>query len=53
VVALPSPQEERDITECYKLGANSYVVKPVEFDKFYRAVGDLATYWLMLNKCPL
>jgi CheY-like chemotaxis protein len=53
VVVLTSSQEERDITECYKLGANSYVVKPVEFDKFYRAVGDLATYWLMLNKCPL
>ena len=53
VVVLTSSQEERDITECYKLGANSYVVKPVEFDKFYKAVGDLATYWLMLNKCPL
>jgi CheY-like chemotaxis protein len=53
VVVLTSSQEERDITECYKLGANSYVVKPVEFDKFYRAVGDLATYWLMLNKSPL
>src|SRR5262245_56255538 len=53
VVVLTSSQEERDITECYKLGANSYVVKPVEFDKFYRAVGDLATYWLILNKSPL
>jgi len=53
VVVLTSSQEERDITECYKLGANSYVVKPVEFDKFYKSVGDLAIYWLVLNKSPL
>jgi|SRR3954469_24252066 len=53
VVVLTSSQEERDITECYKLGVNSYVVKPVEFEKFYKAVGDLATYWLILNKSPL
>ena len=53
VVVLTSSQEEKDISECYKLGVNSYVVKPVEFDKFYKAVGDLATYWLTLNKSPL
>jgi two-component system, response regulator len=53
VVVLTSSQEERDIVECYKLGVNSYVVKPVEFDMFYKAVGDLATYWLVLNKSPL
>ena len=53
VVVLTSSQEERDISECYKLGVNSYVVKPVEFDKFYEAVADLATYWLVLNKSPL
>jgi CheY-like chemotaxis protein len=53
VVVLTSSQEERDITACYKSGANSYVVKPVEFDTFYKAVGDLATYWLVLNKSPL
>jgi CheY-like chemotaxis protein len=53
VVVLTSSQEERDITECYKLGVNSYVVKPVEFDMFYKAVGDLGTYWLLLNKSPL
>jgi two-component system response regulator len=45
--------EERDINECYRLGVNSYVVKPVEFDRFYKAVGELATYWLVLNKAPL
>jgi CheY-like chemotaxis protein len=53
VVVLTSSQEERDITESYKLGVNSYVVKPVEFDKFYRTVSDLGTYWLVLNKTPL
>ena len=53
VVVLTSSQEERDISQCYKLGVNSYIVKPVEFDKFYKAVGDLATYWLVLNKSPL
>ena len=53
VVVLTSSQEERDINECYKLGVNSYVVKPVEFDKFYKVVGDLGTYWLVLNKSPL
>jgi two-component system, response regulator len=53
VVVLTSSQEERDINESYKLGVNSYVVKPVEFDKFYRTVSDLGTYWLLLNKSPL
>src|SRR2546425_12741337 len=53
IVVLTSSQEEKDIAECYKLGVNSYVVKPVEFDKFYKAVGELATYWLAMNKSPL
>jgi CheY-like chemotaxis protein len=53
VVVLTSSMEERDINECYRLGVNSYVVKPVEFDRFYKAVGELATYWLVLNKAPL
>jgi len=53
IVVLTSSQEERDINECYKLGVNSYIVKPVEFDKFYKAVGDLGMYWLVLNKSPL
>jgi two-component system, response regulator len=53
VVVLTSSHEERDITECYKRGVNSYVVKPVEFDRFYKAVADLGMYWLVLNKSPL
>ena len=53
VIVLTSSQEERDIKECYSLGVNSYVVKPVEFDKFYKVVADLGTYWLVLNKAPL
>ena len=53
VVVLTSSQEERDIAECYKLGVNSYVVKPVEFDQFFKAVSDLGRYWLVLNKSPL
>ena len=53
VVVLTSSQEEKDISECYRLGVNSYVVKPVEFDKFYKAIGELAAYWLVLNKSPL
>jgi len=53
VVVLTSSQEERDIVECYELGANSYVVKPVDFDQFYRTVSDIGAYWLVLNKLPL
>ncbi len=53
VVVLTSSQEERDIVACYKLCVNSYVVKPVEFDQFFRAVNDLGRYWLTLNKSPL
>jgi CheY-like chemotaxis protein len=53
VVVLTSSQEERDIAESYKLGVNSYVVKPVEFDQFFKTVSDLGKYWLVLNKAPL
>jgi two-component system response regulator len=53
VVVLTSSHEERDITQCYRLGVNSYVVKPVDFDSFYKSVAELGTYWLVLNKAPL
>lgn len=52
VVVLTSSQEEPDIMESYKLGVNSYIVKPVDFDKFVDAVADLGLYWMVLNKAP-
>ena len=53
VVILTSSQEEQDILKGYKLGANSYVRKPVDFDQFVEAVRQLGLYWLVLNKSPL
>lgn len=53
VVVLTSSQEERDILESYKLGVNSYVVKPLDFDKFVEAVSQLGLYWVLLNQAPL
>jgi two-component system response regulator len=50
VVILTSSHEERDIVDCYALGVNSYVVKPIDFDKFTEAVRDVGSYWLFLNQ---
>jgi two-component system response regulator len=52
VVVMTSSREERDLVECYQLGVNSYVVKPVEFEDFARAVSELGLYWLLLNETP-
>ena len=52
VVVLTSSREERDLSECYRLGANSYIRKPVDFAQFTEAIKQLGLYWLVLNESP-
>jgi len=52
VVVLTSSKEEKDMIESYRLGVNSYIVKPVDFDQFTNSVRDIGLYWLLLNEQP-
>lgn len=52
VIVLTSSKEEADLTRAYKLGANSYIRKPVDFEKFRNAVQQLGLYWVGLNESP-
>lgn len=52
VVVMTSSDQDRDLAECYKRGANSFVVKPIDFDRFADTVAKLGYYWLMVNRGP-
>jgi len=52
VVAMTASLEERDVAESYRLGVNSYIVKPVDFDQFTSTIRQLGEYWLRLNQLP-
>jgi two-component system response regulator len=52
VVILTSSKEEQDLINAYSIGANSYVRKPVDFNQFVEAIGQLGLYWLVLNEPP-
>ncbi len=53
VVIMTSSREEQDIITSYDLGVNSYVVKPVNFEAFAKAISDLGLYWLVINQHPI
>jgi two-component system, response regulator len=53
VVVLTSSKETKDIEECYALGVNSYIVKPVDFEQFSTAIREIGMYWVLLNQPPV
>lgn len=52
VVVMTSSRAARDLEDCYRLGVNSYIVKPVDFHEFTEAVTEIGNYWLLLNRTP-
>lgn len=52
VVVLTSSKEEQDVVKTYNLGVNSYIVKPVEFENFAKAIAEVGFYWLVTNTTP-
>ncbi len=52
VVIMTSSKQESDILQGYQLGANSYIIKPLEYDCFIKTIGDIGAYWLLYNKLP-
>ena len=52
VVVMTSSNEERDVLESYRLGVNSYIVKPVQFDSFTETVSNIGLYWMLTNRVP-
>jgi|SRR5207237_4825257 len=52
VVVMTSSNEERDVLESYRLGVNSYIVKPVQFNQFIETVAKIGLYWLLTNRVP-
>jgi two-component system response regulator len=52
VVVMTSSNEERDVVESYRLGVNSYIVKPVEFESFVETVAKIGLYWVITNRVP-
>ena len=53
VVVLTSSKEDPDVEQCYQLGVNSYIVKPVDFEAFQKIVSELGLYWMLLNHTTL
>ena len=52
IVVMTSSNEERDVLESYRLGVNSYIVKPVQFDSFIETVSNIGLYWMLTNRVP-
>jgi two-component system, response regulator len=52
IVILTTSREEKDIKECYKMGVNSYIVKPIDYEEFGKTIIEVGNYWLNINEIP-